>query len=442
MRRGPAVLALLIAFPVATLPARPAGAAVRLSLADAVSRAVAQAAPARIADLGSRQAEEAARAEKANLYPSLGATAFQRNWTYNLAALGFSPGESGDNLVGPVDAFDARLEATQPIVDVSLWKRIGAARAEADASRADARTAASDAAYRAALAYLRAARARALIAARQTDLDIAQELLSLARTRLEAGTAASIDVIRAETEATRTRGLLLIARRHASVALVDLARAANLPPGSPVELADSLSENVAIPVPVADSAAVAYGLEHRDDLRSAEARVVRAQEERASVSSERIPRLELGADYGLSGTKPSDSIATRQIGLYLAVPLWDGFRREHRISERSIAADEARLRADDLALEVEADVRKALLLLESAIEQQDVARQRLDLAQTELNEARERFSNGIAGNLEVIDAQKALNEAREAVIDVRTVVASARVELARAAGVAETVRLP
>ena len=120
-------------------PVPPAQAAERLTLANAVSRAAAQAASARISDLASRRAEESAREERAGLFPAIRATGSQRNWTFNLASLGFSGAAFGTgNLIGPADAFDARFRAEQPIVDVSLWSKVGAARAEADAGKADA----------------------------------------------------------------------------------------------------------------------------------------------------------------------------------------------------------------------------------------------------------------------------------------------------------------
>jgi outer membrane protein TolC len=85
-------------------------------------------------------------------------------------------------------------------------------------------------------------------------------------------------------------------------------------------------------------------------------------------------------------------------------------------------------------------VRGAVLDLSSGVEQESVAMERLGLAQQELDQARERFASGVAGNIEVINAQANLIRARDAVIDARTAVATGRIALARAAGVARTVR--
>jgi outer membrane protein len=67
-----------------------------------------------------------------------------------------------------------------------------------------------------------------------------------------------------------------------------------------------------------------------------------------------------------------------------------------------------------------------------------IALERLRLAQEEVDQARERFKAGVAGNIEVIEAQTSLIRARDTDIDARFAAAAAQVALARAAGVART----
>ncbi len=98
------------------------------------------------------------------------------------------------------------------------------------------------------------------------------------------------------------------------------------------------------------------------------------------------------------------------------------------------------MREKDLADQVVAEVRGALLDLDSGREQRAIADERMRLALAEVDQARERFVNGVAGNIEVLNAQSSLVRARDAVIDARFGVAAARVALARAAGAATTLR--
>jgi len=125
--------------------------------------------------------------------------------------------------------------------------------------------------------------------------------------------------------------------------------------------------------------------------------------------------------------------------LAVTLPLLDGFRRESKIAEQGALVRESEVRAKDVHDQVTADVRNALLDLASGVEQQSVATERLSLALEEVQQATERFTNGVAGNIEVINAQSSLVRARDADIDARFAVASARVALARAAGVARNI---
>jgi outer membrane protein TolC len=83
---------------------------------------------------------------------------------------------------------------------------------------------------------------------------------------------------------------------------------------------------------------------------------------------------------------------------------------------------------------VAAEVDIALLELRAARAQQEIAAERRRLAEEELRQARERFSAGVVGNIEVIDAQVSLLSARDTEIEARFVAAAARVALARAVG--------
>ena len=83
------------------------------------------------------------------------------------------------------------------------------------------------------------------------------------------------------------------------------------------------------------------------------------------------------------------------------------------------------------------DVRTALLDVQSASEQLQVARDAQNLARQQLDQAQDRFSAGVTNNLEVVQAQESLALAEENIISSLYTFNVARVLLARAMGVAE-----
>lgn len=414
--------------------------ATAITLADAVARAGAGPAAVQVATLRAREAERRRSEVRAALLPTLSADAVWLDRTYNSQTFGFTfPGFPP--LIGPVRTIDARVRATQALFATADWLRVSEAGEGVHASSAERRVAIQDASQAAAAAWVRAARARLSVVARQADLSLATELAGLAQQELRAGTGARIDVIRARTQETTARGLLQQARNELARAEIELARAVGGAADAPLSASDTLREDVArSQAPEDPQGAVALALARRADLAAEEARLAQARRERTAIGAERLPRVDVAGDYGASGVHFSDALATYDLQLSVSVPLFDGARREARMAEQGDVVRESQVRAGDLREQIAADVRNALLQLASGRDQEAIARERLDLAEQELAQARERFRNGVAGNIEVIDAQSSLLRARDADIDARAASATARINLARAVGVAETLR--
>jgi outer membrane protein TolC len=88
----------------------------------------------------------------------------------------------------------------------------------------------------------------------------------------------------------------------------------------------------------------------------------------------------------------------------------------------------------DLRRGIEEDIREALLNLESATEQVDVAREGQELARRELQLAQDRFQSGTTNNVEVVTAQDELARAEENYIIAVSSHVDAKCALARSMG--------
>jgi len=419
-------------------------APLRLSFAEAVRRAAGEAPVVALATLRTSEAEARVRQTRATLLPGLSVGAEWLNRSFNSKSLGITfptiPGQPPfPELIGPFNNYDLRFSAAQTLFDWSSVKRVRAAGARADGSRAEAGATVEVAAQTAAVAYLRATRAQAVVAAREADSSIAAELVTLAEAQKAAGVSAAIDVTRARTQLVAAEGLLVVARNERDRARIDLARSLGLDPATSLALTDTLAATLgAADVPAERDSAVALALTNRPDLRAERARGAAARQAGSAIKAERLPRLEVAGDYGVNGLTVPGAIATRDVALMVSVPILDGFGREARVSEQDAVARESAVRERDLRDQIAADVDAGYLDLRSAQAQQAIAAERLRLAEDELAQSRERFKAGVAGNIEVIDAQSNLIRARDSDIDARFAAASARVTLARAAGVART----
>ena len=441
MRR---TLSLTLAAALAALApaaAQTATTPVRISFADAVGRASGTAPAVTLAGLRADEARGRLRQTRAPLLPDLSATGSWVNRTFNRDALGIEfpsfPGSPTGKLIGPFDVYDLRLQVTQTLLDFASVARVRAARSQLVGAQADSGLVAEGAAQATALGYLRAARADVVVAARQADSALAAELVHLAQAQKDAEVGTQIDVTRAQTQLVASTGALIVARNDVRRSRIDLARTLGLEPDVPIELADTLAGTLPVSdLPAVRDSLIALALDHRPDLQVEQARGFSARRSAAAISAERLPRVALTADYGANGVSLGDAIGTRQIALQVSVPILDGFRREGRQAEQQAVVRASAVRVEELRRQIAADVDAARLDLESAEQQQVISAERLRLAQEELDQARERFKAGVAGNIEVIDAQSSLVRARDTDIDARFAAAVARVALARAAGVA------
>jgi outer membrane protein len=103
--------------------------------------------------------------------------------------------------------------------------------------------------------------------------------------------------------------------------------------------------------------------------------------------------------------------------LTFSLPLFDGLARERRVEEARVAATNAELRVRSDEQQLSADVRAAVLTLRTALQTAALQEQVAENAAEELRMAQERFRFGLAGSIEVTDAQANLSEAERAVID-------------------------
>jgi outer membrane protein TolC len=154
----------------------------------------------------------------------------------------------------------------------------------------------------------------------------------------------------------------------------------------------------------------------------------------SATTLERLPTLAALGDYGSSGAGFSQVLPTRTVGLSLKVPVFDGARRDARRAESQSQYRAERVRTSDLKEQIELDVRLALDELSSAQDEVTVAKDGLDLAGSELEQARRRYQAGVSDSLEVTDAQTRLERARDNQTAALYNYSVARIDLAQAMG--------
>lgn len=383
-----------------------------------------------------RQAEDRATEARAAFLPSLDGTVQERNQTVNLKTFGINfqlpLGLSFPSFVGPFTVFDARVSGQQSVFNFSDIKKYQAARTTISVTKADAETTKNQVSDQVARAYLTCLRADAALETAQANVDLSTALENLANNQKAAGTGTGIEVTRAQVQLANDRQRFIVAQNDRRRAGLQLLRAMGLDLGAPVALTDKLSY---APVNVATlEASLDQARKERTELKAQQQRETVARLNYDSVADERLPSLAAFGDYGSTGLQIDSARPTREYGVTLRVPIFDGFRRGARRAESLSQYQQEKIRLRDLEQQVELDVRLALDSLHSSQAEVQTAQEGLMLSENELAQAQRRYQAGVTDSIEVTDAQTRLDRARDNQIVALYDYNLARIELATATG--------
>jgi outer membrane protein len=409
----------------------------RLTLKRAVTIAMENNAGVRIAAEIAQQAGDRVAQARAALLPNVDAQVSQSSQTRNLAALGFrltSPelGISIPNFVGPFNVFDARATGIQNILDVSVIRRYQASKAGHAAARRGIDVAGEEAASAVARAYVAALRADAEMEAVRDNVTLAEAILRQAEELRTAGTGTGMEVTRAQVQLAHERQRLIVVENDRQRARFQLLRMMGLDLDTEIALDDVLEYRTVSVDTIREALTRALG--ERPDYQAQRERESNARLAASATKLERVPSVAFFGDYGTIGTSVNHTFVTRTYGVTASIPVFDGGRRDARRAEAVSQQRAEHVRTTDLEKQIGLEIKIALDSLRSADEEVRVAREGLKLAEAELEQARRRYSSGVAPSLEVTQAQTELARARDNVVLALFHHTQARIDLGQATG--------
>lgn len=433
----PVVLALLLLlFPGSRLAQAQQRSAIRLTLHEAVALALKQNPQVQIGVLQTAESRQDQSIARSNLLPQA-----QLNTSIAVvrANLETNFGKPIANLplhLGPFEVFTAGPQFNVPVLDLTLWSRWQASKENVSAARAEQRSIREQMTLLTVSQYLGAMRAAADVRSAESRVSLAQALYDQAADLQKTGAGTGIDTLRANVELQNEKQRLIAARTQHEVSVYGLARLLNLDPSQPVELADELSfyetPEFAIDGTV-DSAFLA-----RPELQQLESNLRAAAATKRAANELRLPVIQAGGDWLYQGLSISTGIPVYQYQVGMSLPLFTGGRIRAETTRAGLEIQKLEQQRADLRDEIALEVKSALAQLESSKHQVEVANLGVQLAQEEVTQARDRFSAGVANNIEVIQAQDALARANDNQIAALYQYNQSRADLAHATGQMES----
>jgi outer membrane protein TolC len=383
----------------------------KLSLREAISRGLEHNLGTVGLTQAIRQAHGQARIARGSLLPNLSAALRENVQQTNLQALGVRfnapiPGFTLPTVVGPFNYFDLRSTLTQKVFDLTALNNYRSAQELLASNAAAMRDARDLVAYAVAGAYLQATAAEGRLLAARAQVETAAALLKQTQDRRSVGLAAQVDVNRSMVESQTAQQRLTTLENDLAKQKINLARLIGLPPSDAYSLSGDFPASP--PVDLNFERALTQAVENRFDLKAAEAQVRAAQHTKTAATAERLPSLDVSADYGAIGTNPARSHGTFTFVGTLRVPIWNGGKTEGSIEQADAALEQRRAELDDTRGRVESDVRQALLDLETTRKQMDLAANNKRVARETLDLTRQRFQAGVADAVEVVQTQESV----------------------------------
>lgn len=416
----------------------PAGQAtdqtIDLTLDDAIQRGLKN----NLGVILSGQQTAAARAQQLSslqaLLPTVDANIKEAAMQVDLAAEGLRI-KGFPTIVGPFGYTDLRAYLQWSLVDVKSLREYIAQKHNFAASQLTAEDARQ-------LVILTVGNAYLLVLADESRVESVQAQVTTAKVSLDqavqshqAGTAPLLDELRARVDYQTLEQQRIVAQNTLDKDRLALARTIGLPLDQKYNLAEK------VPYAAFDQVDLDATLKqahlNRKDLQAMVEQTKAAEEERKAATAERYPKVAVNADYGDIGVNIRHSHGTFDATGAVSVPVFKEFALRGDAEQAQSQLDTQRDKLSDMNAQVDADVRDALLDIQSAQRQVEVAQSSVDLAKEALSEAQQRYAAGVSDNLAVSQAEQSVAQADEQLVDSLYRHNIAKLSLARALGAAE-----
>ncbi|MBD5780450.1 TolC family protein [Pelagicoccus sp. NFK12] len=269
--------------------------------------------------------------------------------------------------------------------------------------------------------YYAALLARDQIGVEEQNIELLEETLNNAKLRRDAGDVSDFEVLRAEVALANAQPPLIRRRGAFRVAIEQLRQsmgyqnyrrdALNLE-----KVPDFTDELVYEPIEYDLQEGLEQALANRSELKQLEA-IAKAREAGLEIANSGLkPSLDLVGSYGKQRSNFSSSFDDGPhgwtLGLEASWNIWDGRQTRGQRLQALSQLEQARIQQQSFRLGIEVQVRQAISALQEADQLAQAAVKVVEQAEEAVRMANSRFETGSISQLEVLEAQVALTEAR------------------------------
>lgn len=378
-----------------------------------------------------RQADAQAKIAGANLLPSVGITGGEQRYRNNTTTP--KTGNAGPR---GVEALSSSLTASY---ELDFWGKYAdaadAADAAAKASRFDRQTTALTVQSSVANTYFAVIALADRLQVASNNLDVASHVLDAIRARAAAGTATALDVAQQESVVETQRAAIppldLQLRQNRNALAILVGRL-------PEDFANPDEKLEALTVPAVAAGMPSGLLTRRPDVQYAEMQLIAANANLKSAKASLFPDIKLTAQGGLQSTALARAFDPASVLYNLAAtitqPIYAGDSLEAGIEYQQARYDELAQTYQKTVISAFGDVENALVALETDQRQETAQQSVVDTARRAYDIAQAQMFGGTIDIVTLLNTQRTLFQAEDALVQVKLAHAQAVVGLFRALG--------
>jgi NodT family efflux transporter outer membrane factor (OMF) lipoprotein len=340
--------------------------------------------------------------------------------------------------VNPFSAYQYGFDASWELDLFGRTRRaVEAAGADSDAALESGRDVLLSVLAEIARSYVDLRAAQLRLAILEDSLRTERDTLQLTRDRRTVGLGNDLDVERAAAQVTSTESQLPLARSRITTDINQLSFLLGREPGALRAELERTAPVPAVPpqVPIGLPAEV---IRRRPDIRLAEAQLHAATARVGVAVADLFPRLTLNAAVGMQAEHPQDltNWASRffSVGPALELPIFSGGRRQATVRLQNVRTKEAAVAYARTVLAAIHEVENALVLYGP----EQSRRASLDATVAHNREAlllaRQRYESGVTSFLDVLEAERNLQQSQLQLADSTAAVAIDLIALYKALG--------
>jgi NodT family efflux transporter outer membrane factor (OMF) lipoprotein len=345
---------------------------------------------------------------------------------------------AGGQAVPPFNLWQGGFDASW---ELDLWGRVRreveSADASVEASAENRRNALLSVLAEVARDYVQLRGIQTQLAIAHTNIHTAQQSLELTQARYRGGLTTDLDVANAAAELASDQAQVPQLEQQQDEQINALSFLLGEAPQA--LRAELITPGAVPPVPPRVPVGVPSELaRRRPDIRAAEAQLHAATADIGVAIGDFYPKITLDGSFGLQALKFKDmgNWAARQYGLgpTISIPIFEGGRLRATLQLRKTEQQEAALNYQTTVLQAWHDVDNAMTDYAAEQRRRDALAEAVKQSQRAFGLAQQRYTQGVADFLNVLDAQRTLLQAQLQLAESTTTVSANLVQLYKALG--------